>query len=92
MDEDKTCFIIYYTSIHWSIKVQDHFKKKAWSIIFLPQYAPELAPVELFFCILKKRILARRTNELINLEKKKSGMIMIENVAESIDRITIMRI
>ena len=83
--------ILDNSSVHWSEKVQNYFKERNWSGIFLSQYSPELAPIELFFGILKKRILARQADEVINLDKD-SGRQAIEEVVRSIDRTTIAKI
>ena len=91
LDEKKICFILDNSSVHWSEKVQNYLKERNWSGIFLPQYSPELAPIELFFGILKKRILARQADEVINLDKD-SGRRAIEEVVRSIDRTTIVKI
>ena len=91
LDENKICFIMDNSPIHCSIKVKECLKGRKWSCIFLPPYAPELAPVELFFAILKKKILARRTNEVINLEKD-NGREVIGEITGSIERVTIIKI
>ena len=64
-------------SVHWSEKVQNYLKERNWSGIFLPQYSTVLAPIELFYGILKKKILARQADEAINLDKD-SGRQAIE--------------
>ena len=71
--------------------VQTHLKESNLDTVFLPQYTPELAPVELFFGILKKQIRSRRTSKVINLAKD-SGRKVIEDIVKSIDRTTIVRI
>ena len=72
-------------------KVRDFIKEKHLSWMFLPQYAPELAPVELFFCQLKKSITTRRTSGAINLEKE-PGRLVIANLIASIDNVAIIKI
>ena len=57
------------SSIHRSAKVQNNLKERNWYGLFLPPYAPELAPIELLFGILKKQIISRKTNVVINLKK-----------------------
>ena len=56
-----------------------------WGVkyLFLPSYSPELAPVELFFGILKQRILRTKTKTL-NLQKE-SG---IKEIARELKKIS----
>ena len=90
--ERKMIYLIMDNSpIHWSRKVQTHLKERNLYGILLPQYCPELTPVELFFGILKKLIWSRRTCLVINLEKD-SGRKVIEDIIRSIDRTTVIKI
>ena len=41
--------------VHLAKDVINFLKNTKYSCLFLPQYAPEMAPVELFFCQLKKK-------------------------------------
>ena len=59
--------------------------------LFLPQYTPEMAPVELFFCQLKKQISMRRTSEVIDLTKQSGRQILAELIA-SIDQVSVIKI
>ena len=74
------------SSIHRSAKVQNYLKERNWSGLFLPPYAPELAPIELLLGILKKQIISRNTNVVINL-KNEYGIKMLKEIVESIDMI-----
>ena len=89
--EDRLLIILDNSPVHWSAWVQNYLKKKRSSCIFLPQYTPELAPVELFFCRLKRLISHKRTNKMINLSKRPGIKILTEAI-ESIDQVSIIKI
>ena len=91
MNEDRIWLIMDNSPVHCSGKVRNYLKERNCSWIFMLQYAPELAPVELFFGRLKRIISTRRTSSIINLDSK-SGRIILNDVIASIDRLSIMKI
>ena len=91
IDKRKFLIICDNSSVHWSEKIQNYFKEMNWLLIFLPQYTPELAPIEQFFNILKLKIRAIQVNEVINLDRD-SGRQVVDDTIKSIDRITILNI
>ena len=58
--------------------------------MFLPQYCPELAPVELFFVRVKKSIATRKTNEMVIFDNQ-TGCEILSEIVASIDRMTIIK-
>ena len=66
-------------------------KDKHLSCIYLPQYAPELAPVELFFGNIKRLISTKRGDKLINFNQD-TGRKVLTEVIESIEWISIMKL
>ena len=79
------------SSIHWSEKVQDYLIKEGIACIFLPQYCPELAPIELFFGQVKKSMATRKTNEIVTLNNQ-TGCEILSEIITSIDRMVIIKI
>ena len=89
--EEQICFLLDNSSVHCSSDVRSYLCKIGWSWIFLPQYTPEMAPVELFFCQLKRSISSRRNHEIVNLDSLNGRKFLIESIC-SIDKIAIMEI
>ena len=91
MEEDQICFLMDNSPVHLVKDVASYMRSNRCSCIFLPQYTPEMAPVELFFCQLKRMISMKRTNEVINLTKKSGRQILVEMIL-SIDQVLIIKI
>ena len=72
-------------SIHRSKIAMWNLKYKGINVYFLPIYSPELAPVELYFSVLKKYVLAASKERPMNL-KSEEAESMIKRCAQSIDR------
>ena len=89
--EDKIWLIMDNSPAHCSGIVKCYLKKKIWSWIFLPQYTPELASVELFFDRLKGLISTKRTKSVINLDHE-SGRQILKDAVVLIDKVSIMKI
>ena len=54
-------------SIHRSELVMTHWRKTGIKLFYLPQYLPELAPVEVYFSLLKRRFVQEWKGESLNL-------------------------
>ena len=89
--EDRLWIILDNSSVHCSASVLNYLKDKGCSCIYLPKYTPELEPVELFFCRLKRLISCKKTSTVINLSKISGWKILTETIA-LIDRISIIKI
>ena len=77
--------------IHCSANVRRYMKESEYSCIYLPQYTPELAPVELFFGRVKQIISTKRTDTVIDLDNE-SGKQILAEVVSSIGRVSIIKI
>ena len=88
--ENQICFIVDNSSVYWSDDTMKYLKETNWSWLFLPQYTPEFIPVELFFCHLKRLVLSRKPQNMINLGNM-SSRIFIADLIGSIDQITIVK-
>ena len=89
--EEQVLFILDNSSVHWSSDVNKCLAKTKWSWMFLPQYCPEMAPVELFFWQLKRHISLNRKQAVINLWKDSGRQFLIGSIW-SINNIAIMKI
>ena len=88
--EHQICLIMDNSAVHWSKDSTCYLKETRWSCFFLLQYAPELAPVELFFWQLIRLISSSRPQAVMNVEKK-SGIRQLSEIINSIDRFTIVK-
>ena len=88
--EEQIWFLLDNSSVHWSLDVRSYLCKTKWSWIFLPQYTPELAPIELFFCQLKRSVSSWRNHKIINLDRPMGRECLIESIS-SIDKIAIIK-
>ena len=70
--------------VHHVKVVLNYLNDTGWSIIFLPQYAPEMTPIELFFGQLKKEIAFGGIERSLNL-KKVDGINFVVDHIKSID-------
>ena len=53
----KVLLILDNASIHKSKSMKKQYINEGFRVIFLPAYAPELAPIEKYFSIIKSRML-----------------------------------
>ena len=81
--ETEILIVMDNSQVHQSKIVIEHLQLWGVKYLFLPSYSPELAPVELFFGILKQRILRTKTKTL-NLQKE-SG---IKEIARELEKIS----
>ena len=70
-------------SIHRSNLVREYCKKKGTKLYFLPQYSPELAPVEIYFSKIKHSIVQKIGNDSANMKTEES----ISKIADCIHNI-----
>ena len=85
VDKSKIGIIMDNCSVHRSIIVSNHFVNNEITQILLPPYWPELAPVELFFSLVKRRILRKYKNEELNLSRDSCRKKILEEF-NKIDR------
>ena len=88
--EHQTCFIMDNSAVHCSNDSTSYLKETKWSWFFLPQYAPELAPNELFFWQLKRLISSSRQQAIMDVEKQ-SGVIRLAELINPIEWVTIVK-
>ena len=91
LQKESMWIIMDNSSIHWFSSFVNYLNEKHLTWIYLPHYTPELAPVELFFGMLKRLISKRKTNTIINISRESGTKILIEEL-ELIDLLSIMRI
>ena len=77
--------------VHQSRKVISHLKNTGWSWIFLPQYTPELAPIELFFGQLKRLASKIYDKNTTNLDTD-AGRQLISNKLLELNQVEIIKI
>ena len=70
IDVDRIGIIFDNCSIHRSMVVNTHLINHKMTQILIPPYCPEFAPIELFFSLVKKRILKKHRNEGLDLKKE----------------------
>ena len=91
IDKKSIWLFLDNSPVHCSADVRSFLKINECTLIYLPQYTPELAPVELFFGRMKRLMINKRTNSAIDLDKE-SGKKILAEVIGSIDRVSIMKI
>ena len=85
VDKSKIGIILDNCSVHRSKIVTNHFVNNEITQILLPPYWPEFAPVELFFSLVKRRILRKYRNEALNLGRESCRRKILEEF-NKIDR------
>ena len=70
VDKSKIGIILDNWSVHRSKIVTNNFVNNEITQILLPPYWPEFAPVELFFSLVKRRILRKYWNEALKLGRE----------------------
>ena len=68
IDMRKIVIVLNNWAIHRSKKVMSYLNKFGWIIIYAPPYTPELWAVELFFNVLKRRIVTQWKKETLKLK------------------------
>ena len=71
-------------SIHRSKLVREYCKKKGIKLYFLPQYSPELAPVEIYFSNIKHSIVQKIGKDSADMKTEES----ISKIADCIHNIS----
>jgi transposase len=77
--------------IHLSKKVKALVREEQLTMLFLPPYSPRLAPVELIFGVLKRKLKSQRRALKIDFGKK-SGKEEIVNAAKATSKVTIRKV
>ena len=70
VNKSKIGIILDNCSVHRFKIVINHFVNNEITQILLPPYWPEFAPVKLFFSLVKRRILRKYRNEVLNLGRE----------------------
>ena len=71
-------------SIHRSRNVLSFWKNQQLKLFFIPQYCPEMAPIEVFFAMLKKKLSLKIQRKLVRAGKEE-GFKMIKETIQSIE-------
>ena len=77
--------IVNNSSVHCSSKVRQYLENKCLTWIYLPQYKPELAPVELLFCQLKRLMSKKRVSTIINQDNESGKKYWLKQLSKSED-------
>ena len=67
---ENICLVMYNATIHTWENTKILFSHLKLNARYLPPYSPKLAPVELFFNIIKQKIRANYSEEQIDFGKK----------------------
>ena len=78
------------SSIHKSKKTLDFIRKRKAFYSFLPAYSPEVAPIELLFNVIKRRLTKNKRYNIINLSGE-DVMNKIREILASVSRAEILR-
>ena len=74
-----SCFVILdNASIHRSVITLESLKAAGFSVAFIPQYTPEMAPIERYFSKLKKTVINKAKGKQINWKASGSDLLINE--------------
>ena len=79
IERGKALLILDNAPWHQAKWVLEHLDKEGISYIFIPPYTPELAPVELLFGFLKRRI-TRNRSEALNFRTKRGRRVIADEL------------
>ena len=68
---------------HRSKVVKEFIKEESLSVVFIPAYSPELAPIEKYFALLKRIVTRKAWKDEVNWKKEES-MVIIKRATQSI--------
>ena len=90
MKLNETIIIMDNSSIHKSKKTLDFIRKSKAFYSFLPAYSPEVAPIELLFNVIKRRLTKNKRDNIINLSGE-DAMKEIREILASVSGAEILR-
>jgi transposase len=70
-------------AVHRSKKIKEVLREKECHVWFLPQYSPELAPIEMYFGRLKKEVVKVGRDKLTDLGQKE-GIVLLNKAIQTI--------
>ena len=70
-ESEKVLILLDNAPSHRSKTIKDYFKASEESVIFLPPYSPELAPMEKYFSILKNLVSKDKCQNTMNWKQRK---------------------
>ena len=88
---EKVLILLDNAPSHRAKTIKDYFKASETSVIFLPPYSPELAPVEKYFSILKNLVSKDKCQNTMSWKTEK-GIDLIEKNIQKIDASTTKRL
>ena len=81
----RVALILDNWSWHRAGVVMNFMMATGWNIFYLPPYSPQLAPVELSFNILKKRVAQKSKSRMVRLNKE-DGYILLSDSLKAITK------
>ena len=76
VEPQRCLFILDNASIHRSDKIKEYMKSKNLSIAYIPQYSPELAPIEHYFSKLKHEVTKQTKGKSVDWRSKESNQFL----------------
>ena len=77
--KSQNCLVILdNASIHRSAMAQESLKIAGFSVAFIPQYTPEMAPIERYFSKLKKTVINKARGKMIDWKSSDSNLLLKE--------------
>ena len=76
VEPNRCLFILDNASIHRSVKVREYMESKRLSTAFIPQYSPELAPIEHYFSKLKHEVTNQARGKGIDWRSRESDQFL----------------
>ena len=72
----KCLIIMNNASVHRSTLMKNYFNENHLNVVFLPAYSPELAPVERYFSMLKKKVIRNSYGLQANWRSEKGSNLL----------------
>ena len=74
--KNKSVIILDNAPYHWSKITNERMKNLNLNILFLPPYSPILAPIEIFFKLVKSKIRSSKIAKGVNFSNKEGTMLI----------------
>ena len=72
----RSLVILDNASIHHAKVVKDYMKKEGLNVAYIPQYSPEMAPVEHYFSILKQTVINKARGKNIDWRSQVANALL----------------
>ena len=77
---NKYVYVMDNASIHHSLTTTNNFKRLNIFVVYLPPYSPELAPIELFFRLVKNKIRGSENKKEYSFSNQKERMVIFQSI------------